>query len=235
MLIVSLRRIIDMKIKRLLATAALSTVVMIASAFSVMAAGTEEFIVSVEADTLKLYKDAEFKEVLASAKKDEIYTMIEDLDNNVIKVSANGTEAYVNLDEGASLSPKSSEAEIKAESSTGKREALVNYALGFIGHRYVYGGTTPAGFDCSGFVQYVLRNSAGVSMPRTSASQSGVGTAIDASQMQPGDLIFYARGRVDHVGIYIGNGRIVHAANATYGVTTAPWNYRAPARIMRVF
>ena len=224
-----------MKIKRFLATAVLSTAVMIVSAFSAMAAGTEEFIVSVDADTVNIYKDAELKEVLISAGKDSIYNMLEDLDNNKIKISVDGTEAYINLDEGASLSPKSSEAEIKAESGTAKREALVNYALSLVGHRYVYGGTTPAGFDCSGFVQYVLRNSSGISMPRTSASQSNIGVAVDASQMQPGDLIFYARGRgVDHVGIYIGNGMIVHAANARYGVSTAPWNYRAAARIMRV-
>ena len=71
-------------------------------------------------------------------------------------------------------------------------------------------------------------------MPRNSASQSGVGTPIDASQMQPGDLVFYARGGIDHVAMYIGDGRVVHAANARMGVTTTAWNYRTPARIMRV-
>lgn len=78
---------------------------------------------------------------------------------------------------------------------------------------YVLGGTTPDGFDCSGFTSYVF-NRLGVTLPRTSEEQFRGGTSIPLDQAQPGDLLFYdalGKGRVSHVAIYLGNGTIVHA------------------------
>ena len=113
---------------------------------------------------------------------------------------------------------------------------VANYALQFVGNPYVRGGTSLTnGADCSGFVQSVMRNF-GVSLPRTSREQSRAGTGISSSQMQPGDLIFYANagGTVNHVAMYIGNGQVVHASSRRTGIRISTWNYRTPAAIRRV-
>lgn len=113
------------------------------------------------------------------------------------------------------------------------RENVVDYALSFVGGRYVWGGNDPhTGADCSGFVRYILSNTAGVSMSRTSADQAREGTTVSAEEMQPGDLLFYGRGsRVNHVAMYIGDGQIVHASTARTGIKVSQWNYRNPIRI----
>lgn len=95
--------------------------------------------------------------------------------------------------------------------SSSKGQSIVNTAKQYLGVRYVYGGTSPSGFDCSGFAKYVLAKN-GISISRTSASQAREGKAVSFSEMQPGDLIFFAKGgRVHHVGIYVGNGQMIHA------------------------
>ena len=96
----------------------------------------------------------------------------------------------------------------------------LNFALSQVGKTYVRGGTGPNSYDCSGLTM-VSYAQAGISLPRTSQAQFGVGTPVSLSQLQPGDLVFYYSG-ISHVGIYIGNGMIVHAANPRSGVGTAP-------------
>ena len=86
-----------------------------------------------------------------------------------------------------------------------------------VGGPYVYGGTGPTGFDCSGLTGAAWR-AAGVSLPRTSQAQYSVGVPVSMSQLQPGDLVFYYSG-ITHVGMYIGNGKIVHAANPRTGIS----------------
>ena len=106
------------------------------------------------------------------------------------------------------------------------RQALINYALQFIGNPYVWGGTDPVhGADCSGFAQHVYAQF-GISLPRTSAAQSQYGMKIPVSEAAPGDLIFYAKnGQVYHVVIYIGNGRTVEAASTRSGICSHGVNY----------
>lgn len=103
--------------------------------------------------------------------------------------------------------------------SSGKGSTVLATAQQYIGCRYVYGGTSPSGFDCSGFTSYVYR-AHGVSLNRTAAGQYSNGVAVSRSDLQPGDLVMFGKSGINHVAIYAGGGRIVHAANSSRGVTT---------------
>jgi cell wall-associated NlpC family hydrolase len=91
------------------------------------------------------------------------------------------------------------------------RASAMQKALGKVGSPYRYGAAGPNAFDCSGLVSWAFNNS-GKSLPRTSSAMSRVGTPVSKSALQPGDLVFFYK-PVSHVGIYIGNGKIVHASN----------------------
>jgi len=95
---------------------------------------------------------------------------------------------------------------------------VLQYAAKFLNAPYKYGGTTPAGFDCSGFTQYVYKH-VGVSLPRTAAAQASIGTRVEKAKLLPGDLVFFATagGGINHVGIYAGNGRFIHSSSPTSG------------------
>ncbi len=94
-------------------------------------------------------------------------------------------------------------------------EKIVAEAKKYLGVRYVYGGTSPSGFDCSGFVYYVYRQ-CGYSITRTATAQNSVGAKVDRANMQPGDIIIFlngARSAIGHAGLYIGNGQFIHASS----------------------
>lgn len=98
--------------------------------------------------------------------------------------------------------------------------AVLSTADRYVGTRYVYGGTTPDGFDCSGFIQYVFRQH-DVALPRTSRQQAsaGVRVAPSVAQLRPGDLVFFAqRETIDHAAIYAGGNRIIHSSSSARGV-----------------
>ena len=97
---------------------------------------------------------------------------------------------------------------------------VIAIAKQYIGTPYVYGGSTPAGFDCSGFTQYVYAQ-AGISIPRTSQAQIGGGTQVSKADLQPGDIVAFYSG-ASHVGIYAGNGQVVHAPSSGTSVSYAP-------------
>lgn len=103
---------------------------------------------------------------------------------------------------------------------SGRAGAAVQYALAQVGDSYVYGATGEDAFDCSGLTMRAW-GAAGVSLPHSSGAQMGSGPSVSSSDLQPGDLVFYYS-PVSHVGIYIGNGQIVHAANPSTGVNIAP-------------
>lgn len=124
-----------------------------------------------------------------------------------------------------------------AAQTASARQNLVNYALQFVGGPYRAGGNDPrTGVDCSGFVRYVMQHGAGISMNRSSGSQATQGHAVNSSQMQPGDLLFYSGGSgINHVAMYIGDGKIVHAFTYATGIKISKWNYRNPVKIVSMF
>ncbi len=113
----------------------------------------------------------------------------------------------------------------QADASSGvKSSQIVSAANSVMGTKYVWGGTTAKGFDCSGFVGYVFKQS-GVKLPRTSAGMYATGTSVAKKNLQAGDLVFFnTSGKgVSHVGIYIGNGKFAHSATSK-GVSIAKLN-----------
>ena len=104
-------------------------------------------------------------------------------------------------------------ASASATAASGAAQTAVNTALAQVGDRYVYGATGPNSFDCSGLTSFAYK-AAGVAIPRTSKAQAGFGTPVSRANLQPGDLVFFYS-PVSHAAMYIGNGKIVHALNAS--------------------
>ncbi|MBO1263591.1 C40 family peptidase [Proteiniclasticum sp. SCR006] len=105
--------------------------------------------------------------------------------------------------------------------------AIVNKAYQYLGVPYVWGGTSPSGFDCSGFIQYVYR-SQGISLPRVSRAQAASGSYVSISNAQPGDILYFGQSSVTHVGIYIGNNKMIHAPRPgkTVEIVDIGWHVR---------
>lgn len=108
----------------------------------------------------------------------------------------------------------------EAQNST-KGQEIADYALQFLGYRYVYGGASPSGFDCSGFTSYVYKQF-GYKLNRSASDQLDNGVAVSRSELQPGDLVIFKKGnsskRATHVGLYIGNNQFIHASTSKVGV-----------------
>ena len=108
----------------------------------------------------------------------------------------------------------------EAQNST-KGQEIADYALQFLGYRYVYGGSSPSGFDCSGFTSYVYKQF-GYKLNRSASDQLDNGVAVSRSELQPGDLVIFKKGssskRASHVGLYIGNNQFIHASTSKVGV-----------------
>lgn len=107
-------------------------------------------------------------------------------------------------------------------------DTIVAFALQYVGYPYVWAGNTPAGFDCSGFTQFVILNTVGVDIGHGIGGQPGAGAWVDAGALLPGDLVFFQntyQPGLSHAGIYIGDGLFVHAENEGTGVViTALWS-----------
>ena len=125
----------------------------------------------------------------------------------------------------------SSESASYSAPTSGSRQAIVSYALQFVGNPYVAGGTSlTKGADCSGFVQSVFRD-CGYSLPRSSREQAAAGREVSLDELQPGDLLFYSKGgSINHVALYIGNGQVVHASTERTGIKISNYNYRTPCK-----
>lgn len=138
-----------------------------------------------------------------------------------------------NNDEGNSSGSESSDGGSSGGSSSGgsaKGQEIANFACQFVGNPYVPGGTSlTEGADCSGFTMAVYNNF-GISLPRSSYAQAGYGREVSYSEAQPGDIIYYG----GHVGIYIGNGLIVHASTQATGIKISNALYRSIITVRRI-
>ena len=136
------------------------------------------------------------------------------------KILYNDDIAYVYSDYIESAEETVSENTVE-EKNAPSSESVLEYAKKFLGVPYVYGGTTPGGFDCSGFVKYVYANF-GIDLPRVTYDQMKVGVAVSTDNLQVGDLLFFRDG--GHVGIYAGNGTYIHAPRTGRTVSIEPLN-----------
>lgn len=147
--------------------------------------------------------------------------------------SDNGDNNDDNNDEGNSSGSESSDGGSSGGSSSGgsaKGQEIANFACQFVGNPYVPGGTSlTEGADCSGFTMAVY-NHFGLSLPRSSYAQAGYGREVSYSEAQPGDIIYYG----GHVGIYIGNGLIVHASTQATGIKISNALYRSIITVRRI-
>ncbi len=109
----------------------------------------------------------------------------------------------------------------QAPPTGGRGGAIVAAAMQYVGSRYVWAGASPSGFDCSGFTMYVVQQTLGRNIGHSLGGQLASGTAVSASNLAPGDLVFFQntyQPGLSHVGIYIGGGQMVNAASERYGV-----------------
>lgn len=172
--------------------------------------------------------------VVDMAVLNEEVQIIEDL-GEWYKIKNGDSVAYIfaNLvsDEKTEVTSRSSINRTANPVSSEKSAALISSASGnsvaefakqYIGYGYVYGGSGPTSFDCSGFTMYVYQQF-GISLPHNAVTQSNYGQYVSKENLVPGDLVIfnnYSNTSIGHAGIYIGNGRIVHAENSNTGVTT---------------
>lgn len=175
---------------------------------------------TVESSTLALVGEGE--NLIVTGEKDGWYFV--EVDDQEGYVSGDYVEVSKKLPTAQTIT------EIRFGSGVSNvRMDLVQYALQFVGNRYVWGGTSLTnGVDCSGYTMQIYKRY-GVSLPHYSGAQPSYGTRINASAARPGDLFFYGNGsRIGHVGIYIGNGQIVHASSARTGIKVSNAYYRTP-------
>ena len=159
----------------------------------------------------------------------------EEFDKNQGDDSEDGNSNENDNDSDSSDSDKSNDSSNKdqpksSSSGSSKGQEIANYACKWIGNPYKAGGTSLTnGADCSGFV-WAVYNHFGYSLPRSSYAQSSAGKGISYSEAQPGDIIYYG----GHVGIYIGNGQIVHASTERTGIKTQSATYRSIITVRRI-
>ena len=152
--------------------------------------------------------------VLGELKNGTAVTILETA-NGWCKVSYAGKTGYIKQDyvsassNGTAITPSNTAASFTTSAA---RTQVLNYAAQFLGVPYVYGGSTPSGFDCSGFTSYVFKNTVGA-IPRVAQAQFDATTRISKDQLLPGDLVFFGSSAysISHVGIYVGNNQFIHS------------------------
>ncbi|MDE3305007.1 NlpC/P60 family protein [Lacticaseibacillus paracasei] len=141
-----------------------------------------------------------------------------------VNTSTNTSTTSASSSASASQAPASNNSSVSVSGGS-----IASNAAKYIGVPYVYGGTSPSGFDCSGLIYYAAKE-AGISLPRTSQAQSTLGSYVSVSDLKAGDLVFWGGvGSAYHVGIYIGGGQYLHAPAPGQNVTIQSMAYFAPS------
>ena len=197
----------------------------------------EEEMAKIAAEEAAKKAEAERLEQLARDKEAERQRQA------AANAAANSNKSNSSKNSSSSNSGSSNSSSSNSSSSnnsaagSGSGSTIANYALNFVGNPYVWGGTSLTnGADCSGFVQSVYAHF-GYSIPRTSRDQaSSAGYEVSINNVQPGDLIFYTNssGTINHVAMYIGNGKVVNASTARTGIKVSSYNYRSPYKVKRI-
>ncbi len=180
--------------------------------------------------------DAEIVTQVASGEALDIVEIQDDgwirvyLDDEEVYVSSDYVEVKSDLETAITMTEL-----LYGQGVSDVRVDICQYAKQFLGNPYVWGGTSLTnGADCSGFILSVFAKY-GVSLPHSSRAQANMGTRINASELQPGDLVFYAKGgTVNHVALYIGGGQVIHASSPKTGIKISSYNYRTPYRMVRI-
>jgi peptidoglycan DL-endopeptidase LytE len=140
------------------------------------------------------------------------------------KIKINNSTAYVAK---KYLDFSSHSRSLSSRSGDMMKSRLIREAESLVGSPYRFGGTSPNGFDCSGFTSYVM-GEVGVDLPRTSREQYSVGSTVSRDSLEPGDLLFFdtsGSGGINHVGIYLGNNKMAHAASRDVTVSDLDWYF----------
>lgn len=199
----------------------------------------EQKIIKAQKEAEKAEKERKEKLAREKAKNNNKHNNNNNSNNGNNNSNNNNNNNGGNSNSGSKNNDKDDDKDDDKPTNHGSAKAseVVNYALKFVGNRYVWGGTSlTKGADCSGFIKSVYGDF-GYSLPRTSRDQAAsAGRIVSESSIQPGDLVFYAnsKGRVNHVAMYIGNGKIVHAANSRQGIIVSKYNYRDVYRVRRI-
>lgn len=190
-------------------------------------------------------------DVISLASIDQKLDIVEMGDEWIkVRVRDEDIQGYINksyiaveytLPKGEAVETKKTSKSSKSSSKSGSSRAakdcssVVDYATQFVGNPYVYGGSSLTnGTDCSGFTMSVYAKF-GVYLPHSSSAQARCGTKVSASELAPGDLIFYGSGSsINHVALYIGGGKVVHASTERTGIKISNAFYRTPVTIRRV-
>lgn len=179
-------------------------------------------------------------EIVTQVGQGEEMEYVESGSDGWVKISIDGEDAYVSQDYVA-VEEKLDTAITMTELLYGQgvsdvRVDLVEYAKQFVGNPYVWGGASlTKGADCSGFVLSVFKKY-GITLSHSSRAQANEGTKISASELKPGDLVFYGNGKgtINHVAIYIGGGQVIHASSPKTGIKISNYKYRTPVKCVRV-
>lgn len=175
--------------------------------------------------TVETNKKPEYNSSNVESSKDESTINKEDNDaaskessKNTNKVDKEDTKTSSTNDNSSSKSDSKTESKSESESNDSSKDkdvqALLDLAYAQIGKPYNWGAEGPSSFDCSGLMRYIFDNGGGVNLPRTSKAQSQYGTTVSRSNLKPGDLVFSSTdgsGTVSHVGVYVGDGQMIHA------------------------
>lgn len=149
--------------------------------------------------------------------------------NGWSKIKVGTTTGYVSSKYLSDSKGSSNSSSDNTSNSITSASKVISYAKSFLGKPYVWGAQGPSSFDCSGFTYYVFKNSANITLPRTSKDQSTYGTTISKKSLKVGDLVFFDTsgsnsGNVSHVGIYIGSNQFIHASSTKGKVVISDFN-----------